>query len=352
MITMTIGNKKKTHKKKHARSINPDTIKKSMSCSPFVEKTKIHTETCYTHETLKHIQYHYNNTHPNDKITTNSPVELWKELKTKITSCSNQPEDCWLKTIKDNNMRNKIDEILFAPDAPMEWKDNPNEWLSNHDISKVLKQYEKTYPEFKYFEPSPIDFDKKPKQKYGKCVSDELCQFKLEPLLRKGKRKIGFVFNLDKHTQDGSHWVSMFLDIDDHFIFFFDSTGDDIPDEISKLKDRIVEQASVIGIELHFLKNHPSSHQYQDTECGMYSLFFIITLLTNSLVEIDSLKKRRGPKKTKKRNYKMQFRKLQNQHVSIYKIENMPKIKLFRSDKRIPDEMMEKYRKRYFNIPV
>ena len=349
---MIIGNKNKTYKKKHKSFIKPNVIEKSMSCSPFVQNTKIHTETCYTYESLKQIQYYYNRTHPTDKIITDSPIELWKELKTKITSCSNEPEDCWLKTIKNNNVRKNIDEILFAPDAPPEWKQNPNEWLSNFDISKVLKQYEKTYPEFKYFEPTPIDFDKKPKQYHGKCVSDELCQFKLEPLLRKGKRKFGFVFNLDKHTQNGSHWVSMFLDIDEHFIFFFDSTGDNIPDEISKLKDSIVEQASDIGIELYFLKNHLFSHQYENTECGMYSLFFIITLLTNSLVDVDSLKKRRGPKKTKKRNYKMQFRKLQNHHVSISKIENMPKIKLFRSDKRIPDEMMEKYRNHYFNVPV
>ena len=27
--------------------------------------------------------------------------------------------------------------------------------------------------------------------------------------------------------------------------------------------------------------NHPFEHQYGNTECGMYSLYFIISLLTN-----------------------------------------------------------------------
>jgi len=350
---MAVGDKKKTHKKKHKTPIDNIVIKKSMTCSPFVKDLKVHTETCYTPDILKQIKYYYDESHQNDKIIADSPIELWKELKTKITSCSNKPEDCWLKTIKDKNMRNKIDEIIFAPDAPPEWQKNPNEWLSNFDISNVLKQYEKTHPEFKYFEPAPIDFDKKPKNHHGNCVSNELCIFSLKPLLKKGKRKFGFVFNLDKHTHGGSHWVSMFLDIDEHFIFFFDSAGDDIPDEISKLKDRIIQQAADIGIEIYFLKNYPSAHQYRDTECGMYSLFFIITLLTNSSVDVNSLKKRRGPnKKTKKRNYKIEFRKLQNKQFSVSHIENMPKIKIFKSDKRIPDEMMENYRKHYFNIPA
>ena len=43
---MTIAHKKKTYKKKHNALINSDVITKSMSCSPFAHKTKIHTELC------------------------------------------------------------------------------------------------------------------------------------------------------------------------------------------------------------------------------------------------------------------------------------------------------------------
>jgi hypothetical protein len=34
---------------------------------------------------------------------------------------------------------------------------------------------------------------------------------------------VGFTINLDNHNESGSHWVSMFLDLDDKIIFYFDS---------------------------------------------------------------------------------------------------------------------------------
>ena len=53
----------------------------------------------------------------------------------------------------------------------------------------------------------------------GKCVWEELCKFELEKQIEKGKNKIGIIFNLDKHYQSGSHWVSLFIDIE-IMIFF------------------------------------------------------------------------------------------------------------------------------------
>ena len=35
--------------------------------------------------------------------------------------------------------------------------------------------------------------------------------------------KIGVIFNLDKHDQSGSHWVAMFIDLENKFFFYFDS---------------------------------------------------------------------------------------------------------------------------------
>ena len=35
--------------------------------------------------------------------------------------------------------------------------------------------------------------------------------------------QIGIVFNLDKHDQEGSHWVSMFIDLKRDGIYYFDS---------------------------------------------------------------------------------------------------------------------------------
>ena len=76
----------------------------------------------------------------------------------------------------------------------------------------------------------------------------------------------------------GSHWISMFIDINKKFILFFDSTGDDMPNEIKKLINKIRKQGNAIGIKFKIYINK-KEHQKKNTECGMYSLHTIIALL-------------------------------------------------------------------------
>ena len=82
---------------------------------------------------------------------------------------------------------------------------NPNEWLNSLDISRVMKQYENDYKCFDFLGPSPIDFDTF--KENNECVWDEICNFDLNKSYTKGKRKFGFIFNLDPHYKGGSHWV-------------------------------------------------------------------------------------------------------------------------------------------------
>jgi len=284
---------------------------KLMSCAPIVIGKRVIKNSCYTSNAIEKIKQGYNRQYPDKQITETDPETVWKILKERLTECKNQTEECWLETIQNTQLQKKIDEYIFAPDAPPVWTKNPNEWLSNIDIEKVLRQYEDAYPNFKFFSPTPIDFETRPHYYGGKCVSDELCNFSVSKLLENKKTKIGFIFNLDKHTQSGSHWVSMFLDLENKIIFYFDSTGEDIPEEIETFKNRIMKQATEQGIELKFIKNHPQSHQYGNTECGMYSLYFIVSMLT---------------------------------------LPHKKSIYLFKGKKRIPDKLMEKYRRIYFNI--
>jgi hypothetical protein len=39
-------------------------------------------------------------------------------------------------------------------------------------------------------------------------------RFSLKTYIDEKIKNIGIIFNLDKHTQSGSHWVSMFIDIE------------------------------------------------------------------------------------------------------------------------------------------
>jgi hypothetical protein len=55
-----------------------------------------------------------------------------------------------------------------------------------------------------------------------------------------------------------------------------------------KFVNIIIEQGKTLKTPIHFIfhQNHPMEHQYKDSECGMYSLFFIITMLSNEVNEI------------------------------------------------------------------
>jgi signal recognition particle subunit SEC65 len=286
-----------------------------MNCNPSVEGRTVTKQSCFTLDTLHKIRDAYNKSHTDNRITITDPHLLWLELKSRFSTC--EKEDCWLEEIHDKSLKEKIDELSFAPDHPDEWKKNPDEWLSNYDILEVLEQYESKHKEFKFIGPTPIDFDSRPPKKNGKCVWEDLCQFsidKLDPAIK----KIGVVFNLDKHNEPGSHWVSLFVDLENQFIFYLDSAGDDIPSEIQKLVNRIKGQWTDAhpGKKMKFYKNYPFEHQHEDTECGMYALFFIISLLTQ---------------------------KVEGKHHSIGEL-----IKMFKS-KRIPDNYVFDYRKVYFN---
>ena len=341
---LRFGNRKFTKKVGH--------IKRDMKCTPIPDTFRI-SKSCYTPEILENIKNAYNKDHsPKDRIHSNNPTKIWKELSERLVHC--EKEDCWLNQIKDENLRKKIDRYIFAPDKPYEWKSNPNTWLSNYDILNVLEQYEVNYPRFEFIGPTPIDFDSRLETKINpydtgrnpsngvssgkKCVWNDLCHFSLKQQLSKGKRKIGIIFNLDKHYQSGSHWVSLFIDISRRFIFYFDSAGgnmpketqsfENIPEEIQMLKnipeeiqaliERIQKQAKELGFQFDVKSNGSHAHQQGNTECGMYSLFFIITMLTG----------RPTPKSRK---------------MSLKKVFN-----LFLKE-RIPDKIIEQYRNEYFN---
>ena len=308
--------KKRTVRSKRKRGGNSKTRKfKPMNCHPSVQGKTALKDSCFTLNVLHKIRDAYNKSHSDNKVTVSNPHLLWLELKSRFSTC--EKEDCWLEQIHDDELKEKIDEMSFAPDHPPEWKKNPDEWLSNYDILEVLEQYQAKHREFKFIGPTPIDFDSRPSSKNGKCVWKDLCEFSLDKLDPKIK-KVGIIFNLDKHNEPGSHWVSLYIDLEDHFVFYLDSTGDDIPDEIQDLVDRIREQWTTLhpGKNLQFHKNHPFEHQKGDSECGMYALFFIITLLTQ---------------------------KYEGKHHSTDEL-----IKIFKSE-RIPDDYVFNYRKIYFN---
>ena len=239
---------------------------------------------CYTDESLIKLRDLWNARHPDNLIKTNNANEIHKKLSYSLSNVCNK-ESCWLKQkFVDNKLEQEMTDS-FAPESPEEWKKNPNEWLTSSDIIKVMKQYEKAYKCFDFIGPSPIDFDTK--QMFGECVWDELCNFNLANQIKKGKTKIGIIFNTDPHNRPGEHWLSMFINIKEGKIFFFDSVGNKIPVQIMVLVNRIIDQGKKLNpkIDFTFDQNYPVEHQYKNTECGIYSLFFIIHMLEDKITE-------------------------------------------------------------------
>ena len=288
-----------------------------MNCSPMVRGKTPGNYTCYTPDILVKIKNAYNASHSKpEQILSTDPRKIWSELRSKLANC--KKEDCWLEEIKDPLVKQQIDKMIFAPDQPAEWKKNPVEWLSNFDIGYVLRQYEQTFSNFKLIEPTAIDYDTRLPEENDRCVSEPLCNLSIKQLMKQGKNKIGIVFNLDNHDEPGSHWVSLFVDIDNSLIFYYDSACNPVPKEIERLVATITEQGAKLSKPIAFrYKKNDKKHQRSNTECGMYSLFFIITFLTN---ETDVQKN--------------------------MTIEN--KLGLF-MNKDIPDEYVKKYRNIYFN---
>jgi len=324
---------KKT-RRKHSNHKNPKIIhnhkkQKPPRCGPYTMKHgRVSKDTCLTTDLMVRVRDAYNQTHtePNNRITADKPKEIWRILKTRAQFCNHEgEEECWMSTIKDAALKRDIKKYIYAPHAPSEWKKNPNEWLTNFDILNVMQQYEYTYPHFKFFGPSPIDFDAKPDNE--QCVTSEICNLNLAELIKAGKTHLGFVFNLDEHDEPGSHWVSLFVDVPHKFIYYFDSASLEIPGEVDVLANRIVRDGLKLDPPVHFERmQNRVEHQRGNTECGIYSLFFIITMLTG----------------------KMRGTNTGNMKGGLHNVSMKERLELFTSGK-ITDEMMSRYRKVYYN---
>jgi len=252
-----------------------------LNCSP-KDKNEVKEYTCYTDGDLQKLRNMWNARHPDKKITTNDSKEIWQMLKNYYAKVCNK-ESCWVRQMTKGTKMEK--ELLqsFSPVEPIEWKKNPNEWLSSIDIIQVMNQYEKTYKCFDFLGPSPIDYDTH--QLYGECVWEELCHFSLADQIKKGKNKIGVIFNTDPHDKDGEHWISLFINIKKGTIFFFDSAGDKAPSQVMKFVKMVTEQGKKLEepIDFKFDENYPVEHQYKNTECGVYSIYFIIHMLEDKI---------------------------------------------------------------------
>lgn len=274
----------------------PDS-KEYTKCAP----SKKYTDgSCFTIKSLKKIAEAHNRFvgANSDKLIqiTESKQDLVTKLTDKITECGND-QICWLdvkwvKQIKDYDIHNNT----FRPKGPQ----GRFKWLSTTNINDIMGQYEQKYSEFKFLGAVPIDFED--------LTTLGISDLNFDQLYKSGKTKIGLVINLDEHWKRGSHWVSMFADLNTNSVFYFDSYGIKPRNRITNFVKKIalwcykrnilnIQHGSSQDVELtdtesNFMrakKNkyeeklnvayNKTRHQFKNSECGVYSVNFILRLL-------------------------------------------------------------------------
>jgi hypothetical protein len=231
---------------------------------------------------LKEMAKAYNkmNQNPNDQIKFSETMEtlhphkykkyLVDELDKRIgPNCSTQK--CWGTQEFINHMdklaRSEYLKYTHKPNSPQ----GRFTWLSTTNIDDVIRQYEKTHKDFKYFGAVPMDFATLPQY--------EISSVNYKELYDKGIRRLGIVFNLDYSGQPGSHWVSMFTDFNKGTIYYFDSVGKGPTPEVRDLMNLQKGVMKSLGIKNVICDHNKTQHQKKNTECGVYSIYFILQML-------------------------------------------------------------------------
>jgi hypothetical protein len=260
------------------------TLKKFSKCHPKTDTTK-GNNTCLPPDTLHELSRSLGA----PQALKGGRLRRWITRRTRCKS-----ERCWLeKASIDGAHKKELVKKYFRPTMPDSWINDPDEWLDSNNIADVMKQYEEVHPKFKFFGTNPIDFAApdpytEGAAEKGKCLEDAICKLKLKDLQAQGKTKLGFVYNLDPSNKGGSHWIASFTDIPGKQTYYFDSYGMEPPPQIARFMRSLTLQDPKMKLAFNSRR-----FQYGNSECGMYSLYFLICML-----EGESFKKfcRRAPR--------------------------------------------------------
>jgi hypothetical protein len=177
--------------------------------------------------------------------------------------------------------KEEIAKKWLRPAQPESWKDDPDAWLDTNNIQDVMRQYEVSNPNFKFFGAVPIDFAAAdPYANKKQCLIKEICEIDFDGDALTGKDYIGIVFNLDPHYKSGSHWVASFIDIPKKQYYYFDSYGMRPPNQIYKFMQWLTIQEPEL-----VLKMNAKQFQRKESECGMFCLYFIVRMLEGETFE-------------------------------------------------------------------
>lgn len=219
--------------------------------------------TCFDIVMLRKIAHAFNRQFPGkaiSRVDNRGLRSLKKELEQRLQKECKE-ETCWVAKVGLEN--DPVVDTYLRPKTPEEWVSKPNTWLTNFNIEAVMYQYERRYPHFKFLGVFPVDFEVK--YAGGACLYREICSLDLKTDPHK---YIGFIINLDRHDEPGSHWTGIF--IKDKVLYYYDSTSSPAPAEV-------VGFAKKNGLQL---VENKIQHQKGNSECGVFSMYYLVKWLT------------------------------------------------------------------------
>ena len=250
----------------------------AIKCAPHLE---FENGSCYPLELLIEMAKAYNEYHKSDKskqiklsskLDTLYPDDYKKYLLLEFKIRFDGDQKDWINSkyleLMSDEHKDYLENKVFRPDGPQGRFD----WLSTIDINQVLYQYEEKYQDFKFLGAVPIDFMKLDYLPFQKLDFSDLES--------DGIKKFGVIFNTDKSTGRGKHWISLYCDLEKGQIYYSDSMGTRQPKEVNefmkKIEKYLTEEKNMTDLDIRYNK---TQHQKGNSECGVYSINFILRLL-------------------------------------------------------------------------
>lgn len=203
-----------------------------------------------------------------------SPIKK-KEIVESIKSETNcESESCVYTTylVKKKLGTHLADQVLktrFKPKGPY----NSDNWLDNFNIDDVLRQNMKKYKKFYAIPYQMIDFAEKKTELATINISDQLNHYDT----------MAVVVNTDVSSGKGKHWFAIFMDFrqSPYQLEFFNSSGNLPPYQIQTWLNKTKRDLERLGKKVDIIIVSPDEIQKSDTECGVFSLWFILSRLQN-----------------------------------------------------------------------
>jgi hypothetical protein len=195
-------------------------------------------------------------------IRSKTKQELWHSIYRRLAKICRY-EYCWIdqsfiQQIQDPSLREKIKYFTFKPKSTRK----RNSWLSTTDINAVMQQYQEVDASFKFLGALPSDFYTQVQVRYG-----DVYKYK----------RVGIVFNLDRHDQPGSHWVAFMIDNTKQTIEYFDSAARPPNAYIKGFIGKLTKEGP--GLSQYTYLENKIVHQKENNECGVYAIYFLVQRL-------------------------------------------------------------------------